>query len=318
MIKQIGIFVMTFFPLLRNLSLFLVLLLSFVLCAIPLCAAEKPALNLTETKLATIPEDYQIGLPVFSPDGSRVAYVAVKGAERFVVINGKKGKAFDWARTLFFSLDGKKVAYLAGRKGKSFIGVDDREIAAYGNACRPVFSPDGRKVAYEVKGGDEEVGEDKEFVVVGNKKGPAYNEVRRLGFSPDNRYFVYAARKGDKWFVVVDDKEGPAYDAVEGLVFGGSDGLQVMYRARKEGKQFIVIGSEERPADEVEIPAPSPEVSPIAYRIAKEGKWYVVIAGKESEAYDYVSPLVFSQDGKFVGYGVKIGQELWWKVKIVE
>lgn len=298
---------------------FLILLFGLITSPVTnLCAAEKPAFNLKETKLAAIPEDYQIGQIVFSPDGGQVAYLAMKGTERFVVIGEKRGNAYEWVRVPFFSPDGKKVAYLAGREGKSFIGVNGKEFEAFGIACRPVFSPDGSKIAYEVKGGDKKIGVNREFVVVGNKKGKPYDEVRRLGFSPDGGRFVYAARKGDTWFVVVNEKEGSAYETVEGLTFGGTDGRQLIYQAKREGKEFIVIEGEEKPADEVEAQLSDIEDSPVAYRVEKNGKWSVFIGHRESKAYDYVGTIILSKDGKFVGYGARIGQELWWKVEKVE
>jgi hypothetical protein len=36
---------------------------------------------------------------------------------------------------------------------------------------------------------------------------------------------------------------------------------------------------------------------------------------REHPHYEAVWDVVFSPDGKSVGYGVKIGQELWWKVE---
>jgi len=61
----------------------------------------KPKVSFEERLLATIP--YQFEMPKvgggwglnFSPDGTRVAYVAQQGGKQFIVVGNKKGPEFD-------------------------------------------------------------------------------------------------------------------------------------------------------------------------------------------------------------------------------
>jgi len=40
----------------------------------------------------------------------------------------------------------------------------------------------------------------------------------------------------------------------------------------------------------------------------------MVINGEESESYDDIREPIFSPDGRYVCYGARIGNELWWVV----
>ena len=74
-------------------------------------------LTLKETKLANIPENYQTLQILFSANGQKVVYKAIKQGRHFVVVNDKAGKFYEAINDLIvFSPDRKKVAY----DGKSF------------------------------------------------------------------------------------------------------------------------------------------------------------------------------------------------------
>jgi hypothetical protein len=57
------------------------------------------------------------------------------------------------------------------------------------------------------------------------------------------------------------------------------------------------------------------------FRARSAGKRFLVVANRlgqilrEHPPYEAVWEYRFSPDGKYVGYGVKSGQELWWKVE---
>jgi hypothetical protein len=63
-----------------------------------------------------------------------VVYVAVEGNKRFVVVDGKEGKHYDYiwgVGTLIFSPDSKRVAYAAEEGNKQFVVVDGKEGKQY-------------------------------------------------------------------------------------------------------------------------------------------------------------------------------------------
>jgi hypothetical protein len=56
---------------------------------------------------------------IFSPDGSKVAYVAEHADKQFVVVNDEEGPKFDSVDEPVFSPDSKRLAYGA-QEGRRF------------------------------------------------------------------------------------------------------------------------------------------------------------------------------------------------------
>jgi len=68
--------------------------------------------------------------PVFSPDGKKAAWVAVRDTGWVAVVEGKESRPYSLVMrsTLDFSPDSQHIAYVASRDGKKLIIVDDQEI----------------------------------------------------------------------------------------------------------------------------------------------------------------------------------------------
>lgn len=237
------------------------------------------------------------GAIVFSPDGSRVAYVALRDDKTFLVTGEfanvdegeKEAELPGPPRFLVFSPDGKKSAYLLERQERQIMIIDGREIdySRHAVLMPPVFSPDGSKLVSIAERGTPKGA--KQYAIVDDKEGKLYDEIGKPFFSPDSSKIAYPARNGDKWFIVVNDQEGRYYDMLLDPVFS-HDGSRITYRARKDGKRFVVVAD-------------------------KEGRTI-----KEHARYDAVWQPVFSPDGKFVAYGAAPAlpiRELWWKVEPV-
>ncbi len=125
----------------------------------------------------------EVGKPVFSPDGKRIAYRVREGDKWFIIVDGKKGEKFDKVGDPVFSPDGRRIAYVAWESGKGlryntigvlvgsmsgvpkpgmergkyFVVIDGnkKKIEAFDWVGRPVFSPDGKKVAFGARKGRE-------------------------------------------------------------------------------------------------------------------------------------------------------------------
>ena len=231
-----------------------------------------------------------ISATAISPDHERIANWAGREGKKFLVVSDvarpdatKEGPEYDEVLSPpMFSPDGITLAYLAGRKGKRFFVFGDRkrEYKAIDIRFPPVFSASGRKLVYRAERGK------KQFVVQEGRNGPPFDEVAYPVLNQDGSRIAYAAREGATWHVVVNGNTGPAFDIVVTPQFS-ADGSWVVYRARKDGKRFVVIAD-------------------------LSGK----IVRKHPD-YEMVWQPVFTPDGKNIAYGVKSGQELWWKVEPV-
>ena len=130
----------------------------------------------------------------YTPDGKRVAYVARKGEDWLMVVDGKEGRAYDHFGPPIFSRNGRRMAYLA---------------VEYGERPGP-----GVLDVHEV-GGLQSYN----WVVCG-VEGPLYY-AREAPMSP-----------GEYWVVVVDGQEGPRYQHIWKGTISNSDAAVTYLAAR--------------------------------------------------------------------------------------
>lgn len=285
-------------------------------------AVKKPNLKLTETKLSIVPRAYNdliSNIPVFSPDGKKVAYETRNGGvdedmvRRYTYYmnvagegvgvdtnNDDIGQDYDFIGDYKFSPDSKQFAYVAGRKGSDriFVVLNDKELGGdYAGIWNIAFSPDSQHFAYGAEKGD------KSLVVKDNKEGVIYDSIEDLVFSPDSKQLAYVAKKDNKEFVVLNDKEGPSYNSVSGPVFS-PDSKQLAYYAWKEGDNVIVVNSEEIGAsyDDILDFTFSPN-NELVYSAKKGSDLYLVKNGQEEVVkYDQIKNFVFSPDGSQLAF----------------
>ena len=97
----------------------------------------------------------------YSKDGS-YAYAARTGKNWFIVVNGTEGPEFDRVIEPLFSPDGTVLAYRARKDGKRFVVVADakdgriiRQHPPYEQVFQPVFTANGKAIGYGVKDGNK-------------------------------------------------------------------------------------------------------------------------------------------------------------------
>jgi hypothetical protein len=225
-----------------------------------------------------------------SEDASAVAAIASSGGKQQVVSvrferpgDVRRGAPGDAVSGLVFGPGGSGPAYVMQRAGERYVVLADREepLAEGEPQGLPAVADDGRSLGLLVasSGG---VGL-RRFFGESGPAGASYEEAEGLVAGADGTY-AFAARRADGWFVVVGGHEGPVFDRVVTPTFS-PDGRYVVYRARKEGRRFVVVAG-------------------------LDGKTV-----RQHPYYDQVFPVRFTADGRSVGYGVKDGRQLAWKVE---
>ncbi|MBN1918200.1 MAG: PD40 domain-containing protein [Verrucomicrobia bacterium] len=249
----------------------------------------------------------------FSPDGTRLAYLATLGGKWFVVVDGQEGKHYDniVMPEHVFSPDGKKTAYWAQENDQWFTVVDGEQGRPYdvaGIVCMCdssgcavlgagslVFSPDGKRLAYVAQQVKEDGDPESHLVVDGQDwSRPDCAVLPGPIFSPDSARVAYL-----EWS-------------------GGQDGFGVAVTVDKErGTRY----------EHASAPVFSPDSRRMAYAAADGAKWFVVLDGQEGKHYDSIGtshfnarrlggllsfaagPFVFSPNGDRLAYGAQVGDK---------
>ena len=226
-----------------------------------------------------------------NPDAAgecRLAYVASRDKQEFVVLQGVEGPPSDSidAASLAFSPDGNHLVYVSRRK--------------QGAALAAVVVVDGAN--------------DSLF----------YEKTTRPFFSADSLHFAYVAVRGGTTFVVRDNREEPAAAHV-GIV-GTSltlapDGGRFAYVARSENGMTVIDSGAPRAAAEAAAAADryewifersltfSRDGSRLAYAAKRGGACVVVVDGKPGNGYDGIvaGSIAFSPDGRRVAFVAERG-----------
>lgn len=199
----------------------------------------------------------------------------------------KESAPYNELRNLAFSKEGSLIAFAATRSSVNYLVFNDKEERfpeATGVVGMTVIRPDNsgasllmadKKGAFVYNG-----------FVAKQSRGKQYADAGELVFSKDGTSIAHTALIGNLWKVVVNGKESSAgYDAIVSLQFT-PDGNKVVFRARKGAKRFVVVAD-------------------------------AATAGiiREHPGYERVFEPEVSVDSATVGYGVKDGNQLWWKVE---
>ena len=237
-------------------------------------------------------DDYDAITEIYA-DASRpyLVYLAERGGKKALVTldlaqagaKGKDGAWYDGIAMFGASSGGAHLAYFA-RRGDTFLLVRDgveMPVPGLDSTFEFVTSPTGKTIYTGM------VKNKVRAFVDGKPVGKESDEIERPIFSSDGNHYAFAVTRGSKSFVVVDGVEGPPFDKVVTPRFS-PDGSRLVYRARQAGERFVVIAD-------------------------TRGRTI-----RECPHYPAVWDVSFSPDGKSVGYGTRIGQELWWKVESLQ
>ena len=276
--------------------------------------------------------DYPVRDIIFSPDGKRLAYIAMEDEKEFVVVDGQKQEEFDKVSRPVFSPDSKRVVYLGS------VTQQSGTPAVEAGPARPEEAVEaGPRPAESTRPNPEHnvvVIHTKPFIVVDGQKHGEFEAARPPWLTPDGKAILFVTGRGqvgrarEIWLNVIRQEEGaqgtpprnpqisfeerllatvPAEFEVRSLPALSPDGKHLAYAAGKDGKEFVVVdGQKQEEFDKVSRPFFSPDGKRLAYtaRNDKEGV-FVVVDGQRAAEFYYVGFPVFSPDSKVVAYAAR-------------
>lgn len=254
---------------------------------------------------------------VFSPDGSRLAYNAMKYDDdwgenkHFIVVDGKESSAkYDdiMESSITFSPDSKKVAYAAktsktsGDKWKVMVDNEEWTFDLIGGYTGIVFSPDSKRVAFAANL------EGKWFTVIDGKAEDKFDDVGKIIFNSDGSRYAYWGKEGDKYYLVDTGVKGTKKaDSITGITFS-PEGNRLAYCVKSGGKWFAVLDNKKQKSyDNIAFPLLlNPDGTRFAYAAQEGTEWVFVTDGRESKKYQALlsNTFTFSPEGFHLVYGV--------------
>ncbi len=153
----------------------------------------------------------------FSPDGKRFAYGGLLNRGGTAVVDGNESEIYNSVMGKFlFSPDGTRLAYVVKKNGMFHVVENGIIGKGYENILENVgvYSPDSKRFIYGASSGNGLW-----FTVSNGEEGHGYKQIilDKNGFSPDSKSFAYTAVKMGGVCPVVDGAEGEAYaDSLEG------------------------------------------------------------------------------------------------------
>lgn len=232
----------------------------------------------------------------FSPDGTRIAYEAVRGSHQLAVVNEEEGKEYEVVDCPIFSPDGKRVAYSVINEGKRFVVVDGVEGEKFDSSewIHAFFSPDG-KVCYLAK-----TREGSWVVVWENTKSEPYWEIIQPPvFNFDGKKMAYAACLDGQNFVFVrgnEDKKFAVGEKGEKNPFAGDKGLP-----------------------DIRNLTFTPDGKRVVYSAASGYQWAFVVNGSASRLYQWISSsIVFEGPTAFHSIAARDGELFCVEIEIIE
>jgi len=220
--------------------------------------------------------------------GTRLAYLVSNSKKTaFVSVDMTKPGVYeaigDWhdeVSIIALSEDATHYAYLAKNGSQNFLVIDGKRsaVSTVGIPLQMVVSNAGHAIYLAVHGSNVVAYLD------GKRIGREYNSIDSPSFSPDGAHYALIVEQDEQDRIIVDGVEKALFEKIVDARFS-RDSSTLAYRARQNGSRFVVA------ADALG-------------RKLKKFPNYEAVWG-----YEYLP------DGKSVGYGVKVGKELWWMVE---
>jgi hypothetical protein len=246
-----------------------------------------------------------VGLPQFSPDSKRFAYLARNGSNWYIVLNGdQQDAAGSGVHGLQFLPDNKNLMYVVKDGSREHIMMNSLKGNTYDKVDENSVRFRSGHFAYIAWKGN------KQLMVLDGEEGTPYDRVGTPVFSNKDGHLGYTAKRNGTEFAVIDNKEGVAYDSVEAVIFS-DNGQQYAYHVVNKGSEFVVTnGREGKKYVFVHSLLVSGDGSKVVYGIEttnknSEGFFHNVVVNDEvMSTYETVveSSLRLSNDNKHLAY----------------
>lgn len=193
----------------------------------------------------------------FASNGKNTVYKVKKGNQWSVIWNGSEGKLYDFVSNPVFSFDGTQIAYNAEIGGQAYVVVNNtQEIYAYQKANYITFSKDGSTIAFVATKGSNAysvisatianiagtLNESQDYSEIGIAQDPNGNYTAII-MSDDGQRIAYVIIEDGLTYVVVDGEMSEGYDNIISFSFS-EDGSEFTYEAQDGDSVVIVVNNE--------------------------------------------------------------------------
>jgi hypothetical protein len=214
----------------------------------------------------------------FATDGKNSVYKIKKENKWTVIWNGQEGKLYDSVSNPIFSSDGSQLAYVAQNGNQIYVVINNtQEINAYQSVTYLVFNQNGTQIAFvsvnnnasvvitaNVTNGNPALGENitesQAYQNIISVTDPSGNEVSII-YSPDGTDVVYIVQENGETYVVVNGEQGTTgYDSITEVYY--NDEGQLVYVAQEGDTTITVIDNQVVPTTDTDTSSDSQTGTP--------------------------------------------------------
>ena len=221
----------------------------------------------------------RVGSPLFSPDGTRFAFVGNRSGRAILVTDGVPGREYAGVTTPVFSNDGRAQAYWTRQPDGWYLVTNIREDGPYDEAKgpNPTFSPEGKLAYVGVREGKTQLVVDAEPVA------EAEDGFSSLVFSSTGKLAIFGMDVSSA-NLLIDGRRIASYGAAVGGIAFSSDGSHLAYGIQRDGQSYMVVDGIEHGAwQNIDTPPVfSPNGKHAAWVGTNEGKSRIVVDGVEA------------------------------------
>ncbi len=242
----------------------------------------------------------------FSPDSSTLGFISFREKGWHLVINGKESPAYKNMMLLKFSPSNDSICVVQNKKNKLLLLKNFKEETPFETMGQPFFNPEGSIIAYPAKEGKYWQ------MIINGKKEFKFDQLGPVSFSKKGNSYGYTGIKNKKPIVVINGKKKNTYDS-SGIISFSTDGKHYAYRAFKKDKGWFVVwdGNDGKSYLNVKTPLFNPGKNEIAYQ-AFTGKTVTMVKNKkEGKKYKSIGSPVFSPKGTRLAYKAQKKDKNW-------